>query len=88
MKPEPVRALLIDDDLSILGMTRLVLESAGFDVITATSGTAGLELARKSRADATLTDGTHLIAVDVTLDGHRYGQRFDFVIGRPDGQGQ
>ncbi|MFO0914540.1 MAG: MBL fold metallo-hydrolase [Pirellulales bacterium] len=35
-------------------------------------------------ADSTLSPGTHLIAVDVTLDGHRYGQRFDFVIGRPE----
>lgn len=28
-----------------------------------------------------LSPGTHIIALDVTLDGHRYGERFDFLIG-------
>lgn len=25
--------------------------------------------------------GTHMVAVDVTLDGKRYGERFDFIVG-------
>ena len=25
--------------------------------------------------------GTKIVALDVTLDGHRYGQRFDFIVG-------
>jgi hypothetical protein len=33
------------------------------------------------RIDPTVPAGSHLVAIDVTLDGHRYGQRFDMVIG-------
>jgi glyoxylase-like metal-dependent hydrolase (beta-lactamase superfamily II) len=30
--------------------------------------------------DPTAIAGTHILALDVTLDGHRYGQRFDFLV--------
>jgi hypothetical protein len=32
----------------------------------------------------TATAGVHLIGLDVTLDGRRYGQLFDFVVGISD----
>jgi len=27
------------------------------------------------------SEGVHIVALDVTLDGYRYGQRFDLIIG-------
>lgn len=32
-------------------------------------------------ADRGAAAGTHLLGLDVTLDGKRYGQRFDFIVG-------
>jgi hypothetical protein len=47
------------------------------------------ELAAESRgafpvrvtAAAAAEHGTHVVAMDVTLDGKRYGERFDFIVG-------
>ena len=38
------------------------------------------------RADANATPGVHLIGMDITLDGQRYGQWFDFVVAVLNGQ--
>jgi len=35
-------------------------------------------------ASATARPGTHLVALDATLDGRRYGQRFDLIVGVTD----
>jgi CheY-like chemotaxis protein len=51
------RALIIDDDLDLLMLLRRTLEfTAGWEVHTASSGTAGLELAGRISPDVVLVD--------------------------------
>lgn len=51
------RALIIDDDLDLLLLVRRTLEfTAGWEVHTASSGTAGIELARTLAPDVVLVD--------------------------------
>jgi len=53
----PFRALIIDDDPDLLLLVRRTLEfTAGWDVHIASSGAAGIELARTIRPDAVLVD--------------------------------
>ena len=54
------RVLLVEDDPSVLKMTRLRLEHEGFDVVTAMDGEQALE-----EADAQLP--IHLVLLDVKL---------------------
>ncbi|MEP7272978.1 MAG: sigma-54 dependent transcriptional regulator [Acidobacteriota bacterium] len=51
-----VRVLVIDDDPTMVDLTRYQLEEQGFDVITASSGTEGLKLAAEQNFDIALTD--------------------------------
>jgi CheY-like chemotaxis protein len=61
---EPVRALIIDDDPDLLLLVRRTLEfSAGWEVATAGSGAAGVELARNTRPPP------QVIVVDVMMPG-------------------
>ncbi|MCC6739242.1 MAG: response regulator [Planctomycetia bacterium] len=50
-----VRVLVVDDDLLVLGLFRLILSSAGADVSTA-SGAAALPLLRDASFDLVLSD--------------------------------
>jgi CheY-like chemotaxis protein len=51
------RALIIDDDPDLLRLVRRTLEfTAGWDVATAASGAAGIELARSTTLDVILVD--------------------------------
>ena len=51
------RALIIDDDPDLLRLVRRTLEfTAGWQVVTAGSGTAGIELARSATLDVILVD--------------------------------
>ncbi len=51
------RALIIDDDPDLLRLVRRTLEfTAGWDVVTAGSGAAGIELARSAALDVILVD--------------------------------
>src|ERR1051325_7175742 len=51
------RALLIDDDPDLLRLVQRTLEfTAGWEVITAGSGAAGIELARSAPPDVILVD--------------------------------
>ncbi|HEV8305610.1 MAG TPA: response regulator [Gemmatimonadales bacterium] len=51
------RALIIDDDPDLLRLVRWTLEfTAGWDVVTAGSGAAGIELARSATLDVILVD--------------------------------
>jgi CheY-like chemotaxis protein len=51
------RALIIDDDLDMLMLLRRTLEfTAGWEVHTASSGAAGLELARTISPDVVVVD--------------------------------
>src|SRR3954447_5440426 len=50
------RILLVEDDPSIREVTAIGLRAAGFDVDTATDGSAGLERWRRDRPDLVLLD--------------------------------
>jgi CheY-like chemotaxis protein len=48
--------LIVEDDEDTQYVYRLILEANGFDVLTATSGTDGLRLAREEHPTAVLMD--------------------------------
>ena len=48
--------LLVDDQLQLLGIHRMYLETHGYRVLTAESGERALELARSGRPDIILLD--------------------------------
>jgi DNA-binding NtrC family response regulator len=52
----PARILLVDDDLSLLKLLSLRLESAGHEVMTAASGAEALELLKQGLPDLVLSD--------------------------------
>jgi len=57
--------LVVDDDPDIVETTKMVLESAGYQVETATNGTEGLRKAREVHPDA--------IVLDVMMDRESEG---------------
>jgi len=52
----PMRILVIDDEPELLEMVQIILQSAGFDVITAADGATGLRLAYQKHPDLVLLD--------------------------------
>ncbi len=50
------RILLIDDDAAIRGVARRILERAGYEVLEAGEGEAGIRLMRDAAVDLVLTD--------------------------------
>jgi two-component system, chemotaxis family, chemotaxis protein CheY len=50
------RILVIDDDALLRGAIRVALESAGYEVIEAADGDAGLRLHREQGADVVVVD--------------------------------
>jgi len=48
--------LVVDDELDILEMTRIMLESSGFEVITASDGEKALEIVEEKTIDLILLD--------------------------------
>lgn len=50
------RILIIDDDLQILTMLKLMLEHEGYEVTTAGDGKSGVKSYRKNPADLVITD--------------------------------
>jgi len=52
----PGTILVIDDEKDLVELVRYNLEQAGYDVIAATDGKSGLEVARKHRPDAVVLD--------------------------------
>jgi len=50
------KVLLVDDDAGFLRATSLVLEQAGYQVLTAQDGRAGLAAAREHRPDVVVVD--------------------------------
>src|SRR5207248_1883340 len=48
--------LVVDDELGILDVLRILLKGEGFDVVTAQGGKAGLEALKASAPDIVLTD--------------------------------
>jgi DNA-binding response OmpR family regulator len=70
---ERLRILVIDDDGDLTASVAAVLASSGYEVLTATSGEQGLELA--------YTGHPHLILLDVTMpgmDGHQVCRELQF----------
>lgn len=55
MKDKP-KVLLVDDDAAFLKVHSLFLERAGYEVLTAQDGRAGLALARGRRPDVAVID--------------------------------
>ena len=55
-KPRPKRVLVVDDDPSIVELLDLVLQDAGYEVITATSGREAIVLAVQERPDVVILD--------------------------------
>src|SRR5205807_4282883 len=61
--------LVVDDEMGILDVLRILLKGEGFDVVTAQGGKAGLEALKTAAPDIVLTDikmpgvsGTELLA--------------------------
>lgn len=52
----PHKIAIVEDELPIQSMYRLKLEREGFEVITASNGLEGLEMAEKHRPDLILLD--------------------------------
>ncbi len=65
------RVLVVDDELDILEMTRIMLESSGFEVITASDGEKALQIVEEKTIDLILLDavmpGIHGLDVCRTL---------------------
>src|SRR5674476_541368 len=73
MPDERLRILVIDDDDDLTTSVAAVLSANGYEVLTATSGDQGLELA--------FTGHPHLILLDVTMpgmDGHQVCRELQF----------
>ena len=50
------KILLVDDDLDLLEQNKLLIESKGYEVITANSGKEGFEVFKKTKPDACVVD--------------------------------
>jgi two-component system, OmpR family, response regulator len=50
------KILLVDDDIDLLEQNKLLIESKGFEVVTAESGTEGFETFKKELPDAAIVD--------------------------------
>jgi CheY-like chemotaxis protein len=59
------RVVVIDDDPDFIEYARIVLESASYDVLTATNAENGLALVRQSAPDLIITD----VMMSYTLEG-------------------
>jgi len=62
---EHARIVVIDDDPDFLEYARIILESASYEVLTATDATEGLELIRNAAPDLIITD----VMMSYTLEG-------------------
>jgi len=56
LDPKHSLLLIIEDNPLLVGMYRSAFEGAGFDVIVAHDGNAGLELAKKQKPKAVIVD--------------------------------
>jgi len=65
------KILVVDDDPDFLEATRMVLEPAGHEVITATDGDDGLERSREEEPDLVILD----VIMSTVLDGLSMSQR-------------
>ena len=59
------RIVVIDDDPDFVEYTRIILEAASYDILTATNAADGLALARRTRPDLVITD----VMMSYSLEG-------------------
>ena len=59
------RIVVIDDDPDFIEYTRIILEAASYDILTATNAADGLALARHTRPDLVITD----VMMSYSLEG-------------------
>jgi len=71
-----VKVLAIDDDPDIITAVQLTLESAGYQVVSASSGQEGLEKIKAEHPD--------LIILDVMLETHTEGFQLALKLHSPD----
>ena len=50
------KILLVDDDIDLLEQNKMLIESKGFEVVTAESGEEGFEIFKKELPDAAIVD--------------------------------
>ncbi|MBL1211908.1 MAG: response regulator [Ignavibacteriae bacterium] len=50
------KILLVDDDIDLLEQNKMLIESKGFEVVTAESGSEGYEMFKKELPDAAIID--------------------------------
>jgi CheY-like chemotaxis protein len=70
------KILIVDDDPDILTSVKIVLESAGHDVLEATNGKTGLKVLKEDRPD--------LIILDVMMDTATEGFQLALQLKNPD----
>ena len=70
------KILIVDDDPDILTSIRIVLESAGHEVLEAVNGKAGLKILREDEPD--------LIILDVMMDTATEGFQLALQLKNPD----
>ena len=59
------RIVVIDDDPDFNEYTRIILESAAYDILTATNAADGLALVRRTKPDLVITD----VMMSYSLEG-------------------
>ena len=55
-KPRPITVLLVDDELVVLRVRHLLLETLGYTALTASSGEEGLDIFREGGVDIVILD--------------------------------
>jgi CheY-like chemotaxis protein len=55
-RPAQGQLVLVEDDEAVRGILTVLLESVGWDVLTAADGPSGLQLARRTVPDVVVTD--------------------------------
>jgi len=65
------KILIVDDDPDFVEATRIVLEGAGYDIVTAASGDESLRVVRAEKPDLILLD----VIMSTILDGLNVSQQ-------------
>ena len=65
------KVLLVDDDIDLLDIHRLVLEGAGFEVLTAENGAEGFAAAASNAVDVAVLD----VMMDTPTEGFELARR-------------
>ena len=77
---DKAKILIVDDDEDYLASTRAILEDAGYEVIEAISGHAGLESVRQDRPDLVVLD----IMMESPIEGYNVVQSLKHCGGEDD----